>query len=154
MVYKPIFAEVDMEFYHSLPSVQVLLGEMTRLESVAMSLKASTIINTGTTITTTNTTATPISTTVNCTEKDICLKEPRIEASKADRPQPKNRTEKATTSTPANNKNNNNNNKTNNNQEKADDNHIPEPSDYLLEQQKAAAEVERWEKKRLEESES
>jgi len=27
----PVLAEVDMEFYHSLPPVQVLLREMTRL---------------------------------------------------------------------------------------------------------------------------
>jgi len=30
-----------MEFYHSLPPVQVLLGEMTRLERLAMSLEAN-----------------------------------------------------------------------------------------------------------------
>jgi len=37
----PVLADVDMEFYHSLPPVQVLLGEMTRLKSLAMSLKAN-----------------------------------------------------------------------------------------------------------------
>ena len=37
---------------------------------------------------------------------------------------------------------------------KANDNHILGSSDYLLEQQKEAAEVERWEKERMEESES
>jgi len=33
--------DVAMEFYHSLPPVQVLLGEMTRLERLAMSLEAN-----------------------------------------------------------------------------------------------------------------
>ena len=32
----PVLAEVDMDFYHSLPPVQALLGKMTRLESLAM----------------------------------------------------------------------------------------------------------------------
>ena len=32
----PVLAEVDMEFYHSLPPIQVLLREMTRLEILAM----------------------------------------------------------------------------------------------------------------------
>ena len=35
----PCLAEVTMGYYHSLPSVQVLLGEMTRLENLAMSLE-------------------------------------------------------------------------------------------------------------------
>merc|ERR1712238_552106 len=55
----PVLAEVDMEFYHSLPPVQVLLGEMTRLESKAMRLEANDINNAGPTISTTT------STTVN-----------------------------------------------------------------------------------------
>ena len=37
----PVLADVDVDFYHSLPPVQVLLGEMTRLESLAMSLEAN-----------------------------------------------------------------------------------------------------------------
>ena len=49
----PVLAEVDMEFYHSLPPVQVLLREMTRLESMATSLIASKITNVDTTIPTT-----------------------------------------------------------------------------------------------------
>ena len=52
----PVLAEVDMKFYHSLPPVQVLLGEMIGLESLAMRLKANdikTTTNTTTTITTT-----------------------------------------------------------------------------------------------------
>ena len=49
---------------------------------------------------------------------------------------------------------NNNNNKTNDDQTKANDNSILGPSDHSLEQQKAAAEVECWEKERMEESES
>ena len=36
-----MLAEVTMEFYHSLPPVQVLLGEMTRLERLATSLEAN-----------------------------------------------------------------------------------------------------------------
>jgi len=48
----PILAEVDMEFYHSLPPVQVLLGEMTRLESKAMRLDATARDTTATTTTT------------------------------------------------------------------------------------------------------
>ena len=73
----------------------------------------------------------------------------------ADRQQSKNSTGKDTTrETETNNNNNNNNNETNDNPVKADGNHIPRPSDYLLEQQKVAAEVEQWEKQRMEESES
>ena len=45
----PILAEMDMEFYHSLPPVQVFLGEMTRLESLAIRLEG----NNHTTVTTT-----------------------------------------------------------------------------------------------------
>ena len=52
----PILAEVDLEFYHSLPPVQILLGEMTILESLAMGLKVNNV--TPTTNTTTTTTAT------------------------------------------------------------------------------------------------
>ena len=52
----PVLAEVDTDFYYSLPPVQVLLGEMTRLESLAMQLKANDIKTT--TNTTTPTTAT------------------------------------------------------------------------------------------------
>ena len=47
----PCLAEVTMEYYHSLPSVQVLLGEMTRLENLAMSLEENE--NAGPTISTT-----------------------------------------------------------------------------------------------------
>ena len=36
-----VLAEVTMEFYHSLPPVQVLLSEMTRLKRLAMSLGAN-----------------------------------------------------------------------------------------------------------------
>ena len=54
----PVLTEVNMEFYHSLLSVQVLLGEITRLESLAIRLKAN---NTKTN--TTTTTATLKSTT-------------------------------------------------------------------------------------------
>ena len=52
----PVLAEVDMEFYHSLPPVQVLLEEMTRLESLAMKLEANdnkTTTNTTNSMTTT-----------------------------------------------------------------------------------------------------
>ena len=49
----PVLAEVDMEFYHSLPPVQVLLGEMIRLDSLAI-LEANDI-NTTTNITPTMT---------------------------------------------------------------------------------------------------
>mmetsp|Transcript_5966 Transcript_5966/g.6690 ORF Transcript_5966/g.6690 Transcript_5966/m.6690 type:complete len:94 (-) Transcript_5966:373-654(-) len=37
----PALADSTMQFYHSLPPVQVLLGEMTRLERLAMSLEAN-----------------------------------------------------------------------------------------------------------------
>jgi len=37
----PVLAEVTMEFYHSLPPVHFLLGKMTRLGSLAMSLEAN-----------------------------------------------------------------------------------------------------------------
>jgi len=46
----PVLAEVTMEFYHSLPPVHFLLGEMIRLESLAMSLKANNIKPTDTTL--------------------------------------------------------------------------------------------------------
>ena len=65
-----------------------------------------------------------------------------------DQLQSKNRTGKNTTSETETN----NNNDINDNPGKADDSHIPRLSDYLLEQQKAAAETERWEKDRTEES--
>ena len=52
----PVLAEVDMEFYHSLPPVQVLLGEMTKLERLAMQLEVNNITPT------TNTTTTSIAT--------------------------------------------------------------------------------------------
>merc|ERR1712238_11228 len=95
----PVLAEVDMEFYHRLPPVQVLLGEMTRLERLAMQLEMGNI--TPTTNTTTTTTATHT----------------------ADRSQPKIHTDKDTTSTTEsyNNNNNNNNNKTIDNNPKATD---------------------------------
>ena len=52
----PVLADIDMEFYHSLPPVQALLGEMTRLESLAVKLAANdnnTTDNTNTTTTAT-----------------------------------------------------------------------------------------------------
>ena len=158
----PVLAEVDMEFYHSLPPVQVLLGEMTRLESEAMRLDATARDTTATTTTTvrpnvndtnkdtiltsdpsnktTVTPTTPTSTTAITTPKPT-----------VDQTHHQHHTEKDTTSETETNNNNNNNN---DNPVKADDNHILRPSDYLLEQQKVAAEVERWEKQRMEESES
>ena len=48
----PVLAEVNMEFYHSLPPMQVLLGVMTRLESLAMRLKVNNIKTTANTTTT------------------------------------------------------------------------------------------------------
>jgi len=54
----PVLAEVDMDFYHSLPPVQAFLGEMTRLESLAMKLAA----NDNNTTNNTNTTTTAIHT--------------------------------------------------------------------------------------------
>ena len=68
--------------------------------------------------------------------------------------QPKFFSEKDTTSTTEPNNNNTNNIKTNDNPAKVDDNRFLEPSVYLLEQTKATAEaeVERWEKERMEES--
>jgi len=155
----PVLAEVDMDFYHSLPPVQKLLGEMTRQESLTMSLEVSDTTTTKT-VTLTPTADQP---KPNRTEKSTRLKASNnttaittksttaIPTPTADRPQPKNRTEKDTTSTPEIN-NNNNNNKTNDNPVKTDDNHIPGPFDHLLEQQKAEAKAERWEKERMEES--
>jgi len=93
----PVLAEVDMDFYHSLPPVQVLLGEMTRLEGLAMKLAANdndTTNNTNTTTTTTHT---------------------------ADRLQPNRHTNKDTISKTEPNNNNNNNIKTSDNPAKADD---------------------------------
>ena len=52
---KPVLADVDMEFYHSLQPVQEILGEMARLESLAMRLKAAASDTTATTTTTTMT---------------------------------------------------------------------------------------------------
>merc|ERR1712238_268198 len=101
----PVLAEVDMEFYHSLPPVQVLLGEMTRLESKAMRLEANDINNAGPTISTT--TSTTVISTCKPTE---------------DRQQSKNSTRKDTTRKTITN-NNNNNNETNDHQTKANDNH-------------------------------
>ena len=48
----PVLVEVDMYLYHSLPPVQVLLGEMARLESKAMRLDATARDTTATTTTT------------------------------------------------------------------------------------------------------
>ena len=53
-----VLAEVDMDFYHSLPPVQVLLGEMTGLESLAIPLEANNIKTTTNTTTLTTTTHT------------------------------------------------------------------------------------------------
>ena len=87
----PVLAKVDMEFYHSLPPVQVPLGEMTRLESLTAKLEANNIeTNTNTTISTTPTHT-------------------------ADRPQLKIHTDKDTIGTTESNSNNNNNNKTSDN---------------------------------------
>jgi len=47
----PVLADVATEFYHSLPPIQVLLGEMRRLESLAMSLEANNTKPTATTTT-------------------------------------------------------------------------------------------------------
>ena len=55
----PVLADVDMEFYHILPPVQGILGEMTRLESLAMRLKAAASDITATTTTTAILTLTP-----------------------------------------------------------------------------------------------
>ena len=52
----PVLVEVDMEFYHSLPPVQEILEEMTRLERLTISLKE---INITTATTTTTGTLTP-----------------------------------------------------------------------------------------------
>ena len=49
---------MDMELYHSLPPVQVLLGEMTRLENLAMRLEVNDITPTTNTATTTTATHT------------------------------------------------------------------------------------------------
>ena len=73
-----MLAEVDMEFYHSLPPVQEILGEMTRLEILATSHKESNI-TTATTTTITTLTLTPTT----------------------DQRQPKNDTSTTTTSTTA-----------------------------------------------------
>ena len=53
----PVLVEADMESYHSLPPVQKLLKEMTRLENLVMRLKLS-----NTTTTTTTPTPTPTTT--------------------------------------------------------------------------------------------
>ena len=64
----PVLVEVDMEFYHSFPIVQNILGDMTRLESVAMSR------DNANTTTTASTTVTPTAADQPqfkiCTEKD------------------------------------------------------------------------------------
>ena len=113
----PVLADVDMDFYHTLPPVQVLLNEMTRLEGLAMSLKA----NNTKLITTTTTTA--------------------------DQPQPTLCTNKDTISTTESNNNNNNNNnnssnnKTNDNHTKAEDvKHIAEQARKTRRQHKQAIE--------------
>ena len=92
-----VLAEEDMKFYYSLQSVQEILGEMTRLEGLAMKLAANdndTTNNTNTTTTTTHT---------------------------ADRLQPNLHTNKDTISKTEPNNNNNNNIKTSDNPAKADD---------------------------------
>merc|ERR1712238_103201 len=60
----PVLVDVDMEFYHSLPPVQVLLGEMTRLESLAMQLEVNNITPT------TNTTTADRPQPKHCINKD------------------------------------------------------------------------------------
>ena len=189
----PVLADVEMELYHSLPSVQILLGEMTRLKSEAMRLEASDNTNATNTIAenctekdtrigttssstttteiphtmvsptpkkthtkinmntnnqipnnnTTTTAATPPPTTTTTSTTVI----PNLKPT-ADRQQSQNSTRKDTTCETETNNNNNNN--TNDNQVKADDNHISGLSGHLLEQQKTAAEVERWESERTE----
>jgi len=144
----PVLVEVDMDFYHSLPPVQVLLGEMTRLESLAMRLEANNIKTTTTitpTMTATHTAARPQP--KNCTGNNT-VAATTTSTTAITTPKPtvgqthhQNRTEKDTAGTPATTNNNNNSNN-NDNPVKTDDSHIPGPSDYLLEQQKAAAEVE------------
>ena len=114
----PVLAEVDMDFYHSLPPVQVLLGEMTRLESLAMKLEANNIK--------------PTSNTTICTT--------------ATRSQPTIHTDTDTMSKTEynNNKNNNNNNKTNDNCTKAnDDKRIVEQARETKRHHKQAIERER-----------
>ena len=150
---------MNIELYHSLPPIQELLGKMTRLESVALRPKATASNTTATTITTVRlnmsdtkdiipTIEPSNNTTATTTTTSTIFANPTSKPT-ADRRQSKNRTGKDTTSeTETNNKNNNDN------PTKADDSHILGPSDYLLEQQKAAAEVERREKERMEGSES
>ena len=77
----PVLAEVDMELYHSLPPVQVLLGEMTRLESLVIRLDATASDTTATTPITAILTPTPTTTTTTST---IVTLTPT-----ADQPQPK-----------------------------------------------------------------
>ena len=74
------------------------------------------------------------------------------EKKQKDQPQPKNCIGNDTISTTEINNNKNNNNKTNDNPTKVNDNHLPEPSSYLLKQQKVAATVECWKKVKIEES--
>ena len=114
----PVLAEVDMEFYHSLPPVQVLFGERTRLESLTAKLEANNIeTNTNNTISTT-----PMHT--------------------ADQPQPKIHTDKDTIGTTESNKNNNNN-KTSDNPTTADnDKRITEQAWETKRQHKQAIEKE------------
>ena len=140
----PVLEGVDMEFYHSLPPVQVLLGEMTRLESLALRLDATASDTTTTTTKTfrlnvsntnkdtiptielsNNTTVTATTTTTTTTiTTAITTPKPTV-----DQTHPRNCTEKDTAGTPATTNNNNN---TTDNQAKADDNHIPGPSNHLL----------------------
>ena len=114
----PVLAEVDMEFYHSLPPVQVLLREMTRLESLTMQLEANNI-----------TTTTNITTTMTAT-----------------RPQPKTPTATYTISTTE--YNNNNNKAKDINRKVNDDKHIAEQAWETKRQHKQAIEREQaWHQK-------
>ena len=131
----PILAEVDIEFYHSLPPVQVLLEEMTRLANLAMSLEKN--ANVGPTISTTtgttvhqptpdnrnenarldtssdNTTTTATTTTTTITDATTTTTTSAIGAIPSSKPttdqlQSKNRSGKDTTSETETNNNDNN----------------------------------------------
>jgi len=73
----PVLAEVDMEFYHSLPPVQELLGEMTRLECLAMR-RANKSTTTTTTLTTeTSNPSTKTTDTVTTTTSTTTITTPK-----------------------------------------------------------------------------
>ena len=110
----PVLAEVDMNFNHSFPPVQVLLGEMTRLVN-------NITPTTNTTITTTATYTANRPHPKTHTDKDTI----------------------STTELYNNNNNNNNNNKTIDNTPKAnDDKHITERAQETKRQHKQVIERE------------